>query len=70
VTAAEFEHLTETEVECLLRRRLTVFIDAGADAGGALLLAAQVEIAEDEAAQLLRRGFSANLTLHLLYVAA
>jgi hypothetical protein len=67
VTAAEFEHLTANQAECLLRRRLRLFLDAGAAPGGALLLAAQVEVPEDEAVHLLRQGLSADLTLRLLY---
>jgi hypothetical protein len=67
VTAAEFERLTAAEAECLLRRRLRLFLAAGAAPCGALLLAAQVEIAEDAAAQLLRQGLSADLALRLLY---
>jgi hypothetical protein len=67
VTAAEFEHLTASEVECLLRCRLTLFLDAGASVCDGLLLAAQVEIAEDAAVQLLRQGLSADLVVRLLY---
>jgi hypothetical protein len=67
VTSAEFEHLSANEAECLLRRRLRLFLDAGAAPCGALLLAAQVEVAEEEALYLLRQGLSADLTLRLLY---
>jgi hypothetical protein len=70
VTAAEFERLTATEVECLLRRRLNLFVNAGATPCAALILAAQVEIAEEEAVRLLEFGFSVDLTLRLLYEAA
>jgi hypothetical protein len=31
-------------LECLLRQRLRRFLEAGADPGGALLLAAQIEV--------------------------
>jgi hypothetical protein len=67
VTAAEFERLTADETECLLRRRLRSFIDAGATPTGALLLAAQVEIDEQEALAALRGGFSAEDSLRVLY---
>jgi hypothetical protein len=67
VTAAEFERLTADEVECLLLCRLRVFLAAGAAPCGALLLAAQVEVPQDAAVELLRRGLSADLTLRLLY---
>jgi hypothetical protein len=66
VTAAEFELLSAAEAECLLLRRLRVFLGAGAAPGGALLLASQVEIAEDEAVHLLGSGLSVDLTLRLL----
>jgi hypothetical protein len=66
VTAAEFEHLTASEAECLLRGRLTLFLDAGAAPCDGLLLAAQVEIAEDAAVRLLQHGLSADLALRLL----
>jgi hypothetical protein len=67
VTAAEFEHLTASEAECLLRGRLRLFLDAGAAPCDGLLLAAQVEIAEDAAVRLLQQGLSADLALRLLY---
>ena len=67
MTAAEFERLTATDVECLLRRRLNLFVDAGAPPCAALLLAAQVEISEEEAVRFLEFGFSVDLTLRLLY---
>lgn len=70
MTAAEFEHLTAAEAECLLRRRLRLFTDAGVPPCAALLLAAQVEIPEASALELLERGLSADLTLRLLYPAA
>jgi hypothetical protein len=67
VTAAEFEHLTVAEAEDVLRLRLRLFLSAGAELTGALLLAAQVEIPQETALQLLRMGFSAETTLRLLY---
>ena len=67
MTAAEFEELTTDEAESLLRRRLWSFIGAGAAPGEALLLAAQVEVPERAAAQLLRQGLSGDLALRLLY---
>ena len=67
MTAAEFERLTAAEAECLLRRRLRMFLAAGAAPCGALLLAAQVEVPETAAVELLRQGLSADLALRLLY---
>jgi hypothetical protein len=67
VTAAEFERLTAEEVECLLRRRLNLFVNAGATPCAALVLAAQIEIPEEEAVSFLEFGFSVDLTLRLLY---
>jgi hypothetical protein len=66
VTAADFELLTAGEAERLLRRRLRLFLEAGAAPSGALILAAQVGVPEDEAVQLLEQGLSADLTLRLL----
>ena len=67
MTAAQFEQLTASEVECLLRRRLNLFLDAGAAPCAALVLAAQVEVPEEAAVELLEQGFSVDLTLRLLY---
>ena len=67
VTAAQFEQLTASEVECLLRHRLNLFLDAGAAPCAALVLAAQVEVPEEAAVELLEQGFSVDLTLRLLY---
>jgi len=51
----------------MLRRRLRLFLAAGADPCGALILAAQIEVSEDTAVHLLEQGLSADLTLRLLY---
>ena len=67
MTAAQFEQLTASEVECLLRRRLNLFLDAGAAPCAALVLAAQVEVPEEAAVELLEQGLSVDLTLRLLY---
>jgi hypothetical protein len=67
MTAAQFERMTTGEVECLLRRRLNLFVDAGAPPCAALVLAAQVEVPEDAAVLLLEHGMSVELTLQLLY---
>jgi hypothetical protein len=69
VTAAEFEQLTAAEAECLLRERLGLFVAAGAEPCEALLLAAQIEIDGNAIVQLLKEGFSADLTLRLLHAA-
>lgn len=66
MTAAQFEQLSAAEAEGLLRRRLREFLDAGAAPGGALLLAAHVEIDVGSAVDLLVRGCSAELTLRIL----
>jgi hypothetical protein len=70
VTAAEFEELTVAQAERLLRQRLRVFIAAGAEPREALLLAAQIEIDDKLVVELLKEGFSADLTLRVLYAAA
>jgi hypothetical protein len=70
VTAAEFEELTAAQAECLLRQRLLAFVAAGAEPCEALLLAAQIEIDDKAVVELLKEGFSADLTLRLLYAAA
>ena len=67
MTAAEYERLSTVDVECLLRRRLTLFVNAGATPCAALLLAAQVEISEDEAVRFLEAGISVDVTLRLLH---
>jgi hypothetical protein len=46
---------------------LNLFVNAGATPCAALVLAAQVEISEEEAVQFLEFGFSVDLTLRLLY---
>ena len=68
MTVTEFEHLTAAEAECLLLRRLNIFVDAGAAPCAALLLAAHVEVPEQKAVQLLEQGLSADLALRLLYL--
>jgi hypothetical protein len=70
MTAAEFERLTAAEVECLLRRRLNLFVKAGATPCAALVLAAQVEIPEQDAVRLLACGLSVDVTLRLLHQSA
>jgi hypothetical protein len=67
VTAAEFELLSADEVECLLRRRFHSFVEAGAAPCAALVLAARVEVPEQEAAEFLQQGFSLDLTIRMLY---
>ena len=67
MTAADFELLTAAEAERLLRHRLRLFLEAGAAPSGALILASQVAVPEDEAVQLLEQGLSADLTLRLLH---
>lgn len=69
MTAADFEQLTAAEAECLLRERLGLFVAAGADPCEALLLAAQIEIDGNAVVELLKEGFSADLTLRLLHAA-
>jgi hypothetical protein len=54
----------------LLRQRLRAFVAAGAEPCEALLLAAQIEIDDKAVVELLNEGFSADLTLRLLYAAA
>lgn len=52
--------------ENLLRRRIERFVAAGAPRKAAMVLAAQVEVAEDEAVELLGRGVSPQHVLELL----
>jgi hypothetical protein len=66
MTAAQFEELTTHEVECVLRHRLTLFLDAGATPCEALVLAAQVEVEVRSVVQLLEQGLTADLALRLL----
>ena len=70
MTAAEFEQLTATETECMLRRRFRLFLGAGATPSGALLLAAQIEIEEQAAVKLLRAGFSTDESFLRLYLSS
>ena len=70
MTAAEFEELTAAQAERLLRQRLRLFVAAGAEPCEALLLAAQIEIDDKAVVELLKEGFSADLTLRLLCDAA
>ena len=67
MTEAEFDRLTDDQTVCLLRRRFRLFLDAGAEFSCALILAAQIEVDEEAAIQLLRQGLGVDLTLRLLY---
>jgi hypothetical protein len=56
VTAAQFEALETPVVEAVLRWRFEALIEAGYDAGNALILASHVEVDLHHASRLLARG--------------
>jgi hypothetical protein len=56
VTAAQFEALEAPVVEAVLRWRFEALVQAGYDAGNALILASHVEVDLHQAADLLARG--------------
>jgi ketol-acid reductoisomerase len=56
VTAAQFEELETPVVEAVLRWRFEALVEAGYDAGSALILASHVEVDLHQAADLLARG--------------
>jgi hypothetical protein len=66
--AAEVERAAVVEeAETAPRRCLRLFLRAGATLSWVCVLAAEVEVDEETAIQLFREGFSAQLTLRLLY---
>lgn len=56
MTAAQFEELEAPVVEAVLRWRFEALVEAGYDAGNALILASHVEVDLHQAADLLARG--------------
>jgi hypothetical protein len=56
VTAAQFEELETPIVEAVLRWRFEALVEAGYDAGNALILASHVEVDLHQAADLVARG--------------
>jgi hypothetical protein len=56
VTTAEFEALETPVVEAVLRWRFEALVQAGYDAGSALILASHVEVDLHQAAALLAHG--------------
>ena len=56
MTAAQFEELETPVVEAVLRWRFEALVEAGYDAGSALILASHVEVDLHQAADLLARG--------------
>jgi hypothetical protein len=56
MTAAQFEELEVPEVEALLRWRFDQLMQAGYDAGSAMILASHVEVDLHAATRLLARG--------------
>ena len=56
MTAAQFEALETPVVEAVLRWRFEALVEAGYDAGNALILASHVEVDLHQAADLLAHG--------------
>ncbi len=56
MTTAQFEALETPVVEAVLRWRFEALVNAGYDAGNALILASHVEVDLHQAAGLLARG--------------
>jgi ketol-acid reductoisomerase len=56
VTAAQFEELEIPVVEAVLRWRFEALVEAGYDAGSALILASHVEVDLHQASDLVARG--------------
>ena len=66
MTAAQFEQLGSPEAEAVLRWRFEALVQAGYDAGSALVLASHVEVDLHEATLLLERGCSPELALQIV----
>ena len=66
MTAAQFETLESPEAEAVLRWRFEGLVQAGYDAGSALILASHVEIDLHEATLLLARGCPPELALQIV----
>jgi len=66
MTAAQFEQLGSPEAEAVLRWRFEGLVQAGYDAGSALILASHVEVDLHEATLLLARGCSPELALQIV----
>ncbi len=56
MTTAQFEALDSPVVEAVLRWRFEALVQAGYDAGNALILASHIEVDLHHAADLLARG--------------
>jgi len=56
MTAAQFEGLTETEAEEILRWRFSELLRAGYDTDAAMVVASHVEVDLHEATDLVQRG--------------
>ncbi len=66
MTAAQFEKLETPEVEAVLRWRFEALVQAGYDAGSALILASHVEVDLHEATRLLERGCPPETALQIV----
>jgi hypothetical protein len=66
MTAAQFEKLESPEAEAVLRWRFEGFVEAGYDAGSALVLASHIEVDLHEATVLLERGCPPELALQII----
>jgi hypothetical protein len=66
MTTAQFETISETEVEVILRWRFEELVRSGYDVASALVLASHVEIDLHEASALVRRGCPSETALNIL----
>ena len=66
MTAAQFEALETPVVEAVLRWRFEALVEAGYDAGSALILASHVEVDLHGAAGLLSRGCPPETAMRIL----
>ncbi len=65
MTAAQFEALETPVVEVVLRWRFEALVQAGYDAGNALILASHVEVDLHQATDLLDRGCPPETALRI-----
>ena len=66
MTAAQFEELESPEAEAVLRWRFEGLVQAGYDAGSALILASHIEVDLHEARLLLARGCPPDLAFQIV----
>jgi len=66
MTAAQFETISETEAEAILRWRFDELVRSGYDVSSALVLASHVEIDLHDATALTRRGCPPQTAVDIL----